>query len=273
MLRDSVSPVFRIVCVTEASRNWFNAFHCISEILGLIEINIIKLAPGPTKARTRWIRFSLLLYGTRLPLGQWEAWKELKLICSSLLYGTRLPLGQWGATQRFCSSLSQRQSHPIQKWGAEQLCSPFFVLLLAEAVLSHTKARSISSAGLSLRRELCVRDADRWPKKCLMDSSSVLRIARSTPGLLNNPPILVIQQPAVQSSILFLSRTVDRILHPCYSNRQLLVLHVISVPHSWQDFADLFSCKGFSCYSWEIVPAFCWKDKNDQPARRAGVDQ
>ena len=35
------------------------------------------------------------------------------------------------------------------------------VLLLAvpEAVSSHTKVRSISSAGLSLRRELCVRDA------------------------------------------------------------------------------------------------------------------
>ena len=27
------------------------------------------------------------------------------------------------------------------------------------------------------------------------------------------------------------------------------VLHLFSVPHSWQDFPDLFSCKGFSCYS------------------------
>ena len=59
-----------------------------------------------------------------------------------------------------CSALSQRQSHPIQKLGADQLCSPFSVLLLAnpEAVSSHTNARSISSAGLSLRRELCLRD-------------------------------------------------------------------------------------------------------------------
>ena len=30
-----------------------------------------------------------------------------------------------------CSSLSQRQSRPIQKRGADQLCSPFPVLLLA----------------------------------------------------------------------------------------------------------------------------------------------
>ena len=37
------------------------------------------------------------------------------------------------------------------------MCSPFPVLLLAvpEAVLPHIKVRSISSAGLSLRRELC----------------------------------------------------------------------------------------------------------------------
>ena len=38
-----------------------------------------------------------------------------------------------------------------------KLCSPFSVLLLAilEAVLSHTKLRSISSVGLSLRGENC----------------------------------------------------------------------------------------------------------------------
>ena len=75
--------------------------------------------------------------------------------CSSLLYGTRLPMGQWGAKQIIyipfhslcCSSLSQRQSRPIQKRGADQLCSPFSVLLLAvpEAVSSHTKVRRISS--------------------------------------------------------------------------------------------------------------------------------
>ena len=60
-----------------------------------------------------------------------------------------------------CSSLSQRQSRPIRKRGADQLCSSFSVLLLAipEAVSSHTKVRSISSAGLSLRRELCAG----WP--------------------------------------------------------------------------------------------------------------
>ena len=57
----------------------------------------------------------------------------------------------------FCSSLSQTQSRPIHKQEADQLCSPFSVLLFAvtEAVLSHTKLRIISSLGLSLRRELC----------------------------------------------------------------------------------------------------------------------
>ena len=59
-----------------------------------------------------------------------------------------------------CSLLSQRQSCPIKKWGADPLCSLFSVFLLAvrESVSSHTKARSISSAGLSFRRELCLRD-------------------------------------------------------------------------------------------------------------------
>ena len=84
---------------------------------------------------------------------EWE-WTA-QLICSSFLYGTRLPLGQRGAKQRkdipfhslSCSSLSQRQSRPIQKWGADQLYSPFSVMLLAvpEAVLSHTKVWRISS--------------------------------------------------------------------------------------------------------------------------------
>ena len=57
---------------------------------------------------------------------------------------------------------SQRQFRPIQKGGAGQLCSPFSVLLLAvpEAVSSHTKVRSISSAGLSLCRELCLWDGN-----------------------------------------------------------------------------------------------------------------
>ena len=83
----------------------------------------------------------------------WE-W-TVQLICSSFLYGTRLPLGQRGAKQRIyipfhylcCSLLSQRQSPPIQKQGADQLCSPFYALLLAvpELVLSHTKVRRISS--------------------------------------------------------------------------------------------------------------------------------
>ena len=69
-------------------------------------------------------------------------------------HGTRLPLGQRRAKQRIyipfhylcCSSLSQRQFRPIQKKRADQLCSPFSVLLLAvpEAVLSHTKVRRIS---------------------------------------------------------------------------------------------------------------------------------
>ena len=35
---------------------------------------------------------------------------------------------------------------------------------------------------------------------------------------------LLLQQTAVQSSILFLSRTVDMILNSCYSNRQLFSL-------------------------------------------------
>ena len=43
-------------------------------------------------------------------------------------------------------------SETLQKRGADQLCSPFSVLLLAfpEAVSSHTKARSIISDGLFL---------------------------------------------------------------------------------------------------------------------------
>ena len=59
---------------------------------------------------------------------------------------------EWNVYSLFCFSLSQRQSLPIQKRGADQLFSPFSVLLLAvpEAVSSHTKVRSISSAGLSL---------------------------------------------------------------------------------------------------------------------------
>ena len=91
---------------------------------------------------------------------EWTA----QLICSLSLYATRLPLGQRGAKRWIdipfhslcCSSLSQRQSCPIQKRGADQLYSPFYVLLLAvpDAVSSHTKVRRISSAGLSLRRKL-----------------------------------------------------------------------------------------------------------------------
>ena len=67
-----------------------------------------------------------------------------------------------------CSSLSQRQSRPIRKRGADQLCSSFSVLLLAipEAVSSHTKVRSISSAGLSSRRELCVGDVVFYYEMC-----------------------------------------------------------------------------------------------------------
>ena len=55
-----------------------------------------------------------------------------------------------------CSSVSQRQFRPIKKGGADHLTSLSSVLLLfiQEAVLSHTKARSIIAAGLSLRREL-----------------------------------------------------------------------------------------------------------------------
>ena len=39
------------------------------------------------------------------------------------------------------------------------MCSPFSVLLISvpEAVSSHTKARRITSAGLSLQREMCLR--------------------------------------------------------------------------------------------------------------------
>ena len=64
---------------------------------------------------------------------------------------------EWYICPLFFSSLSQRQSCPIQKQGADRLCSSLSVLLLAgpEADLSHTKVRSISSAGLSLQRELC----------------------------------------------------------------------------------------------------------------------
>ena len=63
----------------------------------------------------------------------------------------------WAVSSLFCSSLSQRQYCPIPKWGADQLCSqfPVLVLVVPEAVLSDTKVRSISSAELSLRRELC----------------------------------------------------------------------------------------------------------------------
>ena len=49
---------------------------------------------------------------------------------------------------------SQKQSRPIHKRGADQLFSPFFILLLAvpEAVLSHIKVRSRSA----LLSNLCV---------------------------------------------------------------------------------------------------------------------
>ena len=118
-------------------------------------------APVPSEARTGWNWFSSFWYGTRLPLGRRGATQKMNCSadpCSLFWYGTRLPLGQRGATMLswavyslFCSSLSQRQSCPIPKWGAAQLCSPFQVLHLAvpEAVLSHTKVRSISSAGIS----------------------------------------------------------------------------------------------------------------------------
>ena len=121
-------------------------------------------APLPSEARTGWNWFSSFWYGTRLPLGQRGATQKINWtadLCSSFFYGTRqrgATYLSWAVYYLFCSSLSQRQSCPIPKRGANQLCSPFPVLLLAvpEAVLSHTKVRSISSAGLSLRRELCV---------------------------------------------------------------------------------------------------------------------
>ena len=55
----------------------------------------------------------------------------------------------WDVYSLFCSLLSERQSCPIQKQGADQLCSPFSVLLLAvpKAVLSHTKVREFSKGG------------------------------------------------------------------------------------------------------------------------------
>ena len=89
-----------------------------------------------------------------------------------------------------CSSLSQRQSRPIRKRGADQLCSSFSVLLLAipEAVSSHTKVRSISSAGLSLRRELCagwsISTSSVGQCSSLLPSSPLF----SSPHLLSSPP-------------------------------------------------------------------------------------
>ena len=59
-----------------------------------------------------------------------------------------------------CSSLCQRQFCTIMKGGADQLCSLSSVLLFTvpEAVSCLKKVRSIPSAGLSLRRELCLPD-------------------------------------------------------------------------------------------------------------------
>ena len=54
---------------------------------------------------------------------QHREWIE-QLICSSHWYGTRLLLG----TAR---SNTERQSRSIPKWGADQLFSPFSVLLIA----------------------------------------------------------------------------------------------------------------------------------------------
>ena len=53
------------------------------------------LAPVPSKARTGCYWVSSLLYGTRLPLWQWGATKDM----------------EWNVFYQFCSLLSQRQSH------------------------------------------------------------------------------------------------------------------------------------------------------------------
>ena len=97
----------------------------------------------------------LFQYGS-IPSGHWF---------SSLLYGTRLPLGQRGARHRFCLKLMLWTADLLLAlvWdetvsGTVRSNTKVLLLTVQEAVLSHTKLRSISSVGLSLRRELCVRD-------------------------------------------------------------------------------------------------------------------
>ena len=84
-------------------------------------------APAPSKARTGWNWFSSFWYGTRLPL--WQRGETQKMnctayLCSSFLYGTRLPLGQQAELSCLVSVL---------------------LLVVPEAVSSHTKTRSRSA--------------------------------------------------------------------------------------------------------------------------------
>ena len=81
---------------------------------------------------------------------------------------------------------------------------------------------------------------------------------------------MLLQQTAVQSSILFLYCTGDRILHSCYSNRQLLS------PPSYFSPTQLIlqTCSVVKdSAATAAPPAFCWKYKNDETASRAQVDQ
>ena len=86
---------------------------------------------------------------------QSQSAKEINIFSVTLLLTTWrqfCPILNQGADQLFwllnvSSSLSQRQFCPILKRGTDGMCSLSSLLLLAipEAVLSHTKARSISA--------------------------------------------------------------------------------------------------------------------------------
>ena len=88
---------------------------------------------------------------------------------------------------------------------------------------------------------------------------------------------MLLQQTAVQSSILFLSRTVDRISHLCYSNRQLSSPPTSFCPPMLIRFCRPVQLKRIHLIQLQlqlgIVPALCWKNKNDEQASRAWVDQ
>ena len=126
---DSYQPQSDINCgpiVKEAATNLWIA----DNTFGPIVKETIRV-PGPSETKTGWIWLSLVLYGIRLPLGQWGACQELKLICSSLLYGTRLRLGQWGARQKFCSKL--------MLWKADLLLALVWDETASRTVRSNTK--------------------------------------------------------------------------------------------------------------------------------------